>query len=275
MVRVAALLIALALGGFGSVAAGPALACGPDSDCPVDGGSYRIRMPAAPKAGPGGLPAILFFHGWQSTPADALADADLAAVGQRLGVAVVAPEGRGKTWSYPGWRGNQRDELAFVDAVLRDAAQRFGLDQRRLLATGFSQGGSMVWWLACAAPARFAVFAPVAGAFWEPLPQKCAGPTPTLLHLHGTADTTVPMAGRWIGRQFKQGDVRQSFTVLGGQCAPLKPEKSLGDGVLACERAGPCGASRELELCLHRGGHEFSPAWVERAWLQGRRLGLL
>lgn len=253
----------------------PALACGASSDCAVAGGSYRIRMPAAPKQGSGGLPAIMFFHGWQGTPADAMADAGLAALGESLGVAVIAPEGRGKTWSYPGSPGRLRDELAFVDAVLRDVAPRFGLDPKRLLATGFSQGGSMVWWLACRMPERFAVFAPVAGAFWEPLPAGCAGPTPTLFHVHGLSDTTVPMSGRWIGAQFKQGDVRQSFAVLGGQCPALRPLPAQAGERLACEETGPCAESRVLQLCLHKGGHEFDAAWVERAWRRAVAFGLL
>lgn len=275
MVKPAFLWALLALTFLGLPFAERAAACGATSDCGVEGGQYRIRMPAVAKPGAGGIPAILFFHGWQSTAEEAMSDSDLAALGERLGVAVIAPEGRGKTWSYPGSPGRLRDEFAFVDAVLRDVVPRFGLDAGRLLATGFSQGGSMVWWLACRMPERFAVFAPVAGAFWEPLPAQCAGPKPTLLHLHGTSDTTVPMAGRWIGRQWKQADVRQSFAVLGGQCPPLKAETVSGESFLACESTGPCGGSRELELCLHKGGHEFSVDWVERAWRQGQRLGLL
>lgn len=274
MTRLASLvLIAWAL--LAASAWQPAFACGATSDCVVEGGSYRIRMPKVAKAGAGGVPAILFFHGWQGTPAEAMADTALAAVGERLGVAVIAPEGRGKTWSYPGSPGQLRDEFAFVDAVLRDVAPRFGLDAKRLLASGFSQGGSMVWWLACRMPARFAVFAPVAGAFWEPLPPKCASPMPTLLHLHGTSDTTVPMSGRWIGSQWKQGDVRKSFAILGGQCPPLKPEPAVAGDTLVCEQTGPCGESRALELCMHKGGHDFDPAWVERAWTHAVAMGLL
>lgn len=266
-----AALLAMLLG----LAARPAAACGAGSDCRVAGGSYRIHLPTEPQRSGKSLPAIFFFHGWQSMPAEAMADPDLMALADRLGAAVIAPEGQGKTWSYPGSPGQYRDEFGFVDAVLRDAVPRFGLDPKRLLATGFSQGGSMVWWLACRMPERFALFAPVAGAFWEPLPVSCASPLPTLLHLHGRADTTVPMAGRRIGRSFKQADVRQSFAVLGGQCSVLRPETAAVDDLLACESAGPCGGSREFELCLHPGGHVFSAEWVARAWARGVRLGLL
>ena len=63
----------------------------------------------------------------------------------------------------PPWR----DEGAFARAVLDDLAQRYAVDRKRVLMTGFSRGGSMVWDIACHDPAGFAAFAPAAGAFWR------------------------------------------------------------------------------------------------------------
>ena len=42
-----------------------------------------------------------------------------------------------------------RDELAFMDAVRADLLARWPIEPNRILVTGFSQGGSMVWDLAC------------------------------------------------------------------------------------------------------------------------------
>lgn len=75
----------------------------------------------------------------------------------------------------------------------------------------------MVWYLACHRPARFAAFAPIAGAFWEPLPERCTGPRPKLIHVHGTSDATVPLAGRTLRSGYRQGDVFRSLAIL----APL------------------------------------------------------
>jgi len=247
----------------------PGGACPADGGCIVASGSYRIVLPPqASTERPVG--AIMYFHGYQGSAEETIADPGLLAVAQRLGVALIAPDGAGRTWSYPGSPAQRRDEFTFVGQVLDDAAQRFPIDPGRILASGFSQGGSMVWYLACRMPARFAAFAPIAGAFWEPLPERCEGPRPSLIHVHGTSDTTVPLAGRTLRSGARQGDVFRSFAILapGGCTAPWAETARSPSGVqeLTCRVASGCGGEARLELCLHAGGHRADPAWVERAW---------
>lgn len=246
----------------------PAESCPAEAGCRVEGGSYRIVLPQRPEAGPPGG-AIMYFHGYQGSAEEVIADQGLVAVARRLGVALIAMEGLGRSWSFPGSPARNRDEFAYVGHVLDDVVRRFPVDPHRIMASGFSQGGSMVWSLACRMPERFAAFAPIAGAFWEPLPESCASPRPNLIHVHGTADTTVPMAGRTLRQGSRQGDVFKSLAILapGGCAAPLAAAaKAVPATGLACSVAEPCGATARLELCLHAGGHMADPAWVERAW---------
>ena len=144
------------------------------------------------------------------------------------------------------------------------------VDPGRIMASGFSQGASMVWFLACRMPTRFAAFAPIAGAFWEPLPPGCAGPHPPLIHVHGLADATVPLAGRALRAGYRQGDVFKSLAILApGGCTARWAAEVAGarpPETLTCRRAAACGGTARLELCLHAGGHVADPAWVERAW---------
>lgn len=244
-------------------------ACPSDAGCIVASGSYRIVLPPqAVKGRPVG--AIMYFHGYQGSAEEVIADPALLAVARRLGVALIAPDGAGHSWSYPGSPARHRDEFAFIGQVLDDVTARFPVDPDRILASGFSQGGSMVWYLACRMPARFAAFAPIAGAFWEPLPERCDGPRPPLIHVHGTSDTTVPLAGRTLRSGARQGDVFRSFAILapGGCTAPWAETARSPSGVedLTCRVASGCGGEARLELCLHAGGHGADPAWVERAW---------
>lgn len=244
-------------------------ACPTPTGCIVATGSYRIVLPP-PAASERRVGAIMYFHGYQGSAEEVIADPGLLAVARRLGVALIAPDGAGRTWSYPGSPARNRDEFAFVGQVLDDAAARFPVDSRRILASGFSQGGSMVWYLACRMPARFAAFAPIAGAFWEPLPERCDGPRPPLIHVHGTSDATVPLAGRALRSGARQGDVFKSFAIIApGGCTAALAETaraaSESEG-LACRIARGCDGKARLELCLHAGGHEADPAWVERAW---------
>ena len=77
-----------------------------------------------------------------------------------------------------------------------DAAAR-GVDRSRVLLAGFSRGGSMVWDVACHAPVTARAYAPVAGAFWEPLPASCQGGA-DLFQTHGWADRVIPLEGRSV-----------------------------------------------------------------------------
>lgn len=250
-------------------AAKPADACPEAGGCRVADGYYRLVLP--PRAVPDRpLGAIMFFHGYQGSAEEVIADAGLGAVAERLGVALIVPAGAGRSWSFPGSPAQHRDELAFVAAVLDDTTARFPIDPARIMASGFSQGGSMVWHLACRMPRRFAAFAPIAGAFWMPLPRDCAGPPPNLVHVHGTADATVPIAGRSLRGGYRQGDLFESFAILApGGCTASWTAAVSQPGLPqapACRVAAGCGGAGRLELCLHAGGHVADPAWVERAW---------
>ncbi|WP_377841556.1 alpha/beta hydrolase family esterase [Bosea sp. UC22_33] len=244
-------------------------ACPADTGCSVASGGYRIVLPPQASAGRK-IGAIIYFHGYQGSAEEVIADPGLVAVAHRLGVALIAPDGVGRSWSFPGSPARQRDEFAFVGQVLDDVVARFPIDSGRILASGFSQGGSMVWYLACRMPRRFAAFAPIAGAFWEPLPESCDGPRRPLIHVHGTSDMTVPLAGRSLRQGSRQGDVFKSLAVFApGGCTAGWAEAAraaLAPEVLACRVATGCGGTARLELCLHAGGHIADAVWVERAW---------
>lgn len=250
-------------------APGLAQACPEASGCRVGGGFYRVVLPARP-ASERRVGAIMYFHGYQGSAEETATDRPLLAVAQRLGVALIAMDGMGHSWSFPGSPAHNRDEFAYVGHVLDDVARRFPIDSGRIMASGFSQGGSMVWYLACRMPERFAAFAPIAGAFWEPAPERCAGPRPSLIHVHGASDTTVPLAGRALRNGYRQGDVFRSLAIVapGGCTAPWAAEaqKAAKLATLTCRIADDCGGPARLELCLHGGGHMADPAWIERAW---------
>ncbi|PTW62465.1 polyhydroxybutyrate depolymerase [Breoghania corrubedonensis] len=243
--------------------------CGVDTPCRVPHGEYRIRMPKGwdGSSRPG---AILFLHGYRGTAENEINNKGLIAIASELGVALIAPQGEERSWSFPGAPRQQRDDLAFIRSILDDAIARHSVDPDKIMASGFSVGGSMVWYLACYIGDRFAGFAPVAGAFWEPQPTNCPGPEPNLFHVHGTSDTVVPMAGRAIGDSARQGNVGEGFALweTKGACRQEVPEEFKPEKLkLVCQRRTNC-SGRILELCLHPGGHVFKAAWVKRAWLE-------
>lgn len=273
--RAAAVLLAFALAPLlagNPVAATPSSGegktCGEDRACHLKSGDYYIHLPAGRVDAGTPLGAILYLHGHRGKAVNAIRNNSFKRMADELGVAFVAVQGINGTWSFPTSPRHLRDEAAFFDEVLADLTARFGVDPQRTLLSGFSSGGFMTWYLACADSSRFAGYAPIAGAFWEPLPDDCPSAPPYLFHVHGTSDTVVPLEGRWLGGgRFKQGDVFKSFDVWRRQngLASTEPD-TYADGKLTCERWHP--KTGLLELCLHGGGHSVETAFIRRAWTE-------
>ena len=134
-------------------AALPALACGPDTDCMVGERSYRIVMPEG-HDGSAPVPVIAYAHGYQGSSAGVMRNGSLRGLASDLGAALIAFNSAGGSWILPN-HPRQMDsdgsgEFEYVDAVLEDATARFPLDGTRIMATGFSGGGMLIWNLACA-----------------------------------------------------------------------------------------------------------------------------
>ncbi len=251
-----AALIALAL----ALTATAAAACGRDTDCTVPLGTYRIAVPEGPVQG-----VIVYFHGYRGTASGYMRNSGTVDRALERGLAVVAPQGLDRRWSFPGSPQQVRDEVAFIRQVHDDMLARFDLPADRIMVTGFSTGGSMTWHMACDLGGLFAGFAPIAGAYWDPLPENCPSTPPVLLHVHGTADKTVPMEGRPIGDRAHQGDVRESIAQWRRQAQCGARSRVQTQGRLTCERWTSCDSGL-IELCLHDGGHSIRTEWVLRAW---------
>lgn len=271
-------LLALAVA---AASAGVAQAeCGDiDEACKVDAGEYVIALPEGEIKG-----SIVFLHGFGGSGKGSLGRSWVKdAVAQ--GYAVVGPDGmkratgnQRRAWSFhPDWP-QQRDEVAFLTSVRDDAAQRFDLDADKMALGGFSIGGSMTSYVACAAPDVFHAYLPVAGGFWRPHPTECAGPV-RLLHTHGWTDTTVPLEGRVIRGEdvndpegFIQGDI---FYTLGmwrevNACLQSRADKFVTKGPFLRRSWLRCAKDTSLEFALFTGGHTVPDGWVDMAleWLE-------
>jgi len=268
-------LMALLVVLFGMRGATLARACpatGPA--CTVPLGEYRIARPVAPAGKP---PALLFLHGAGGSAENILTRGDIAPEFTSHGYVVIAPEGlirpefNSRGWHFHPNRQHARDELAFVRQVLADATTRWGIDRARVLLAGESIGGSVTWYLACKAPMEFAAFAPVAGAFWKPLPEGCLGPA-KLLHTHGWGDEIVPLEGRRVRDIAEQGDVFAGLAIWrrANGCARQAPAE-IEITQTAWHRSWTgCASGSWLELALHNNGHEVPEFWaaMARAWFE-------
>ncbi len=253
----------------------PSSACGPDSDCLLGERHYRLYLPAG-HDGATPLGALVFAHGYKGSAKGAMNNGALRGLADELGVALIAGKSAGDDWDLPGAPRNAGStgaaEFAYYEAVIEDVASRIPLDRNRLVMTGFSAGGMMVWNLACRRSELFAAFLPVAGTFWQPEPESCSSPPAELLHIHGTTDQIVPLGGRPIADTY-QGDmarVLEMYRAHGG----YQGAESFAMGELSCEAARNA-EGRQLSLCLHGGGHSFKIDHLRDAWRHFEALGVL
>lgn len=254
---------------------GAAHACGPDTDCVLENDrTYRIRMPEG-HDGKTRVGAIFFMHGYKGSASGVMKNKSLGKAVSDLGLALVAPKSAYEDWAIPGAPSEKEPvELAYFEDVIKDIAKRFPIDTSRMMASGFSAGGMMTWNLACDRSELFAAYAPIAGTFWEPVPESCDTPTTSIIHTHGMTDKIVPLFGRPIGSA-KQGNV----TIAMEMYTKKGEFSNAGDyrnNSLEIECTKLQNKDNEfLELCLHPGGHSMNTAYVVNSWKKFSNRGVI
>ncbi len=228
----------------------------------LSNGTYRAVEPPG-WDGKSRLPLLLYLHGYGQSSAYVLGDQPLVAAATGSGALLVAPDGLDGSWAHVGSPNQGRDDIRFLRDVVADVRKRWPIDEHRIVAAGFSQGGSMVWDLACHASEGFAAFLPISGDFWLPYPARCESGPVNLRHIHGMNDNTVPMGGRTIRGRFTQGDIGRSMAILQQTDAcRSEVDRVAVVGELKCWTWPSCGSGRQLELCLHGDGHIMNAQWL-------------
>ncbi|MDP5365518.1 MAG: prolyl oligopeptidase family serine peptidase [Paracoccaceae bacterium] len=261
---------------LGLIATEAGAACGEDPlPCTLPDGSYHVALPPD---GASPFPAVMFLHGFGGSGEGALRNTAMVEALLARGYAVIAPDGQprpgqtGRSWDFHPQRPATRNEADFLQAVARDASHRFDLTRNRMILAGFSIGGSMVSYLACADPDRFTAYAPVAGSFWRPHPDSCQGPV-RLLHTHGWTDQTVPLEGREIRTGFVQGDVFEALQIwrAANNCTALPPDSFAVRAEFQIRSWTRCQPGARIDFALHPGGHLVPPGWADMLldWFEG------
>jgi polyhydroxybutyrate depolymerase len=228
--------------------------CGGEVACLIHAGDYRVELPKD-----GDIRGVyVFFHGFKSSAELQMQQRSLVDTTLAHHMAYVAVDGIEGSWSFPHSARSGRDENAFIAGVFQDLNSRYGFGPDKTVIGGFSIGASMAWYTACQQGEKAKAMVTFSGVFWDPLPKAadCVAAIPAIVHFHGTADQTFPLAGRAIGTQFHQGNAFDSMAIMRAraECDIAHPRKVTLDGV-ECEDIPSCSRGDSL-MCIHNGGHE-------------------
>ncbi|MFB7273315.1 alpha/beta hydrolase family esterase [Streptomyces sp. NPDC056244] len=144
-------------------------------------------------------PVVLAFHGRGNTGAGTEEFSKLST----LPAVVVYPDGvigtgdgDRQAWQGAPYAAAGVDDVRFTEDLLDRIEATLCVDERRVYATGKSNGAGFVsTLLACRAADRIAAIAPVAAALY-PTGEECRPSRPVpLIDFHGTGDVTIPYAG--------------------------------------------------------------------------------
>jgi len=148
-------------------------------------------------------PVIFVFHGGGATAMHMRWVCSMDEKADQEKFIVIYPDGTGefpdRNHSFnvgPGygyaWE-NNIDDIGFVEYIITELKQFFSIDEKRIYATGFSNGAMLCYRLASVIPDKIAAIAPI-GAVLDPQWLNYQKYVP-IIHFHGLKDQFFPFNG--------------------------------------------------------------------------------
>ena len=159
---------------------------------------YRVYVPASYTASVA-VPLVFNLHGYTSNNQQQEVYGDFRPVADTAGFILVHPNGTldGSNQRYwNAWGQVSPDDVGFISALIDKLQQDYSIDPNCIYSAGMSNGGFMSAELACALSNRIAAVGSVTGSMPIPRMGTCNPGRPVpYIHIHGTADATVPYSG--------------------------------------------------------------------------------
>jgi polyhydroxybutyrate depolymerase len=189
-------------------------------------------------------PLIMGFHGRNSKPGQFAYISQLSQRAGRLGYVIAYPAAEGGVWNPAA--GEENYDIAFIRAMLDDIHKLILIDPNRVYAVGMSNGGQMVYRLACELSDRLAAVAVCACGMTR---EDCVIRRPVpVIHFHGTQDPLVPLA--W-------GEYAVSRWIANNECE-LEPKETFRNGAAKCLTYSNPATGGSVTFCTVEGmGHQW------------------
>lgn len=218
--------------------------------------SYRLYLPSTPPSSP--VPLFIGLHGGTGWGDQFAQTNDVEGLAESNGFIVVHPDGvqqnarRGGVWNGGVCCGvaarDEVDDVGFINELIDLLEADHPIDPGRVYAFGHSNGAIMSYRLACESADRIVGIGLYAGTLGV---EPCDLTQPvSIMHVHGTADTNLPLAGG-VGADSIAGvdfpPPREGFATIAAldEC-PAPSASTVGD--ITIERSEPCSGSAAAEF---------------------------
>ncbi len=146
------------------------------------------------------VPVIINFHGFGGNATDFMNETNMRALADKEGFIIIYPQGsclNGSSHWNPSLPGGDNkstaDDYGFIDVLINEIAANYNINQKRIYACGYSNGGMFAYGLAQNKSNLIAAIGSVSGAMIETTPNPTR-PIP-LINIHGTNDDVLPYEG--------------------------------------------------------------------------------
>jgi polyhydroxybutyrate depolymerase len=149
------------------------------------------------------LPLILNMHGFGGNSQSQASYTEFNSIADTARFIVVYPQGlvrqidTGQTAAHwNAYFGTDVDDKGFLTKLIDLIINQYSIDESRVYAIGWSNGGYMAYRLACELSNRIAAVASVTGSMvFQQLPNCLPTNAVSVIHIHGTNDETVSYNG--------------------------------------------------------------------------------
>ena len=231
---------------------------------------YEVYLPHSYSADGPKLPLVLYIHGAGGKIKSAYLDG-LDEAADQFGFVLAVPLATdvkggflGTRWNGGKWEGGsccgKADDIGFISKMIDEVVGKYRINEKRIYATGISNGGLMVNRIACELAHKVAAVSTVAPTA---IPEPCLPTRPiSVMNIHGTGDPANPFDGGEVGRGFKVDyrkmpplEVVAKWVEING-CSN-SGKVSYQNGAATCT-SYPCNGESELVFCkVEEMGHVY------------------
>jgi polyhydroxybutyrate depolymerase len=150
------------------------------------------------------IPLMILLHGYTSSGADEESYWQIQSLAEARGFLYCYPDGTidlsgnqfwNATDAVDGFGNTGVDDAGYLAGLIEEIEKQSVVDRKRVYLMGHSNGGFMVYRMACQFSSLVAGIASLAGGTYLD-PSQCAPAEPVnILQIHGTADSIVPYGG--------------------------------------------------------------------------------